>query len=308
MSAPDIAARLARQLQWEDLDPKALLSLLDLARREDLEGFGLASPPVRGGDVTSEILQQGQKPARACLKAREDLTVCGLNLVPWVLGIYGQDATFQPTAQDGQSCCEGDSLGTIIGPANQILPAERVLLNFLQRLSGVSTLTRQYVRALGDSKTRLLDTRKTTPGFRVLEKYAVACGGGFNHRMGLFDRVMLKDNHLAADASIRGDALYQLVSSARKRHPGLVIQLEVDSIDQISPALEAGLDVLLLDNFSIPDLEKAVSLVDNRAATEASGGITLQSLPSMAHLGLDFISTGVTIHQAVWKDIGLDWV
>jgi nicotinate-nucleotide pyrophosphorylase (carboxylating) len=307
MSAPEIAARLARKLKWEDLDAKAIGSLLDIARREDLEGFGLASPPAQGGDITSDILQQSRTLARASLRAREKLTVCGLNLVPLVLATYGQDAVFQPATVDGQDCCDGDLLGTIEGPTSQILPAERVLLNFLQRLSGVSTLTRQYVQTLGDSSTRLLDTRKTTPGFRVLEKYAVACGGGFNHRIGLFDRVMLKDNHLAAEAAVAGDALYQLVHSARQRRPGMVIQLEVDSIDQIPPALEAGLDVILLDNFSIPNLEKAVSLVGDRAATEASGGINLQSLPSLAHLGLDFISTGATIHQAVWKDIGLDW-
>jgi nicotinate-nucleotide pyrophosphorylase (carboxylating) len=171
----------------------------------------------------------------------------------------------------------------------------------------MASTTRQYVEAMGTTSTRLLDTRKTTPGFRVLEKYAVACGGGFNHRIGLFDRVMLKDNHLAADHAGQGEALTRLVSSTRAKWPDMVIELEVDRVDQIPPALDAGVDIFLLDNFSGEDLSEAIRLVGDKAATEASGGITLDLLPELATLGLDFISTGATIHQSTWKDIGLDW-
>lgn len=204
--------------------------------------------------------------------------------------------------------CQKDCpLGIIAGPPRTILEAERVLLNFLQRLSGVASLTRACVDALGSSRTRLLDTRKTTPGFRVLEKYAVACGGGFNHRIGLFDRVMLKDNHLAAAGATGGRALSDLVGKYRSEWPEMVIELEVDSISQIAPALAAGIENLLLDNFTTGELAEAVALVGDRAATEASGGITAERLAGLASLGLDFISTGATVHQATWKDIGLDW-
>ena len=141
----------------------------------------------------------------------------------------------------------------------------------------------------------------------MLEKYAVACGGGFNHRIGLFDRVMLKDNHLAADEAGAGMAIAGLVGSARERWPELVIELEVDRLDQIPPTLNAGVDVYLLDNFTNADLQQAIELIGSKAATEASGGITLGGLGSLAGVGLDFISTGATIHKSTWKDIGLDW-
>jgi nicotinate-nucleotide pyrophosphorylase (carboxylating) len=307
MSAPRIADRLARQLVWDDLDRTALETLIQLARREDLDGWGLAQPPQQTGDLSSRLLPQPHRQASASLMAREDLVAAGLPLVPMVLDAYGSACAFEAATSDGTPCPAGTCLGTITGEARQLLEAERVLLNFLQRLSGIAFLTRQYVDALGATPTRLLDTRKTTPGFRMLEKYAVACGGGFNHRLGLFDRIMLKDNHLAAAGATGGSALADLVRSSRARWPEMIIELEVDSLDQIPPALEAGIENIMLDNFSLEELRKAVDLIGDRAATEASGGITLQRLPTLARIGLDFISTGATIHKATWKDIGLDW-
>jgi nicotinate-nucleotide pyrophosphorylase (carboxylating) len=307
MSAPLIAERLSKRLRWQDVDPAAVDLLIRLARQEDLEGWGLAATPLQSGDITSRLLPQGSRTASANLVARTGLVACGLPVVQRVLDAYGPGTRFEPTVTDGQSCPPGTRLGTLSGPARTLLEAERVILNFLQRLSGVATLTHTYVGALGNSPTRLLDTRKTTPGYRVLEKFAVACGGGFNHRMGLFDRVMLKDNHLAAAGATGGSGLARLVESYRTNWPGMIIELEVDSIGQIPPALEAGVENLLLDNFSIPMLEQAVALVGEQAATEASGGITLQDLPAIGSIGVDFISTGATIHQATWKDIGLDW-
>jgi nicotinate-nucleotide pyrophosphorylase (carboxylating) len=164
------------------------------------------------------------------------------------------------------------------------------------------------VEALGDSPSALLDTRKTLPGYRVLQKYAFACGGGYNHRIGLFDRVMLKDNHLAAAGAIGGNRLFETVALAVNTCEGLAVEVEVDRLEQITPALEAGADIILLDNFSPPELIEAVSMVDGRACTEASGGITLESLAALGDLGLDFISSGAPIHQSRWKDIGLDWL
>lgn len=307
MSATLIAQRLSRQLSWQDIDPAAVDTLIQLARREDLEGWGLAAPPPQSGDITSRLLPGGNRVATAHLVARGNLVACGLPVVQQVLDAYGPGAHVEPSVSDGQDCLPGTRLGTLSGPASTLLEAERVLLNFLQRLSGVASLTRRYVHALGDSPTRLLDTRKTTPGFRVLEKYAVACGGGFNHRMGLFDRVMLKDNHLAAAGATGGSGLARLVESYRRNWPEMIIELEVDSPAQIPPALEAGIENLLLDNFPLPQLEEAVALIGDRAATEASGGITLADLPALGSIGVDFISTGATVHQAVWKDIGLDW-
>ena len=308
MSAPAIARRLAKRLQWEDLDPCALDELIRLAREEDLFGWGLARTPAQGGDVTSRIMEGGNGTAMARLVAREQLVACGLPLVPLVLAAYGKGCRFIPSVVDGTVCPPQAELGVLSGPARLLLESERVLLNFLQRLSGVATLTRAYVVAMGDSTTCLLDTRKTTPGFRVLEKYAVACGGGYNHRIGLFDRVMLKDNHLAAAGATRGTALASLVARARQGNPDMVIELEVDRLEQIPPALEAGVDVFLLDNFSAEETREAVALIGDRAATEASGGVTLDALPALASMGLDFISTGSTVHQATWKDIGLDWM
>ncbi len=308
MSATAIADRIARRIRWNDLDPKALDQLIHLARAEDLSGWGLAQPPGQTGDVTTAVLQEGAKPASARLVAREEMVVCGLPLIPRVLMAYGEKAQFDPSVEDGDLCPGGCVLGTLTGPSQLLLECERVMLNFLQRLSGIASLTRCYVEAMGDTPTRLLDTRKTTPGYRVLEKYAVACGGGFNHRIGLFDRVMLKDNHLAASRATQGRDLRELAERTRKRWPQMVIELEVDRLSQIPPGLEAGVDIFLLDNFPTEHLRQAIDLIGDRAASEASGGITLESLPGIAHLGLDFISTGAIVHQATWKDIGLDWV
>jgi nicotinate-nucleotide pyrophosphorylase (carboxylating) len=196
-------------------------------------------------------------------------------------------------------------LATLSGDPRTLLTAERVILNFLQRLSGVATQTHRYVEALGATRTRLLDTRKTTPGYRMLEKYAVACGGGWNHRLGLFDRVMLKDNHLALLGATGG--LAAAVAAAKRAAPELPVEIEVDLLAQIPPALAAGADVLLLDNFTPAQLRRAVALIGGRTFTEASGGITLKNLPRLAGLGLDFISTGALVHHSVWADIGLDW-
>ena len=307
MNEPSTADRLIQQLRWEDLDPAAVTTLIRLARKEDLEGWGLAKPVLQSGDVTSQALRMGHETAEASLVSREKLVICGLPLVPMVLQAYGDGFHFAPACPDGTLCPAGTILGTITGPARLILEAERVLLNFLQKLSGVATTTRSYVDQLMNSKSRLLDTRKTTPGYRVLEKYAVACGGGYNHRIGLFDRVMLKDNHLAAEKAQSGFALSECVSSTRKQWPGLVIELEVDRLEQIHPVLDSGVDVFLLDNFTLEDLTRAVSIIGDKAATEASGGITLDNLSEIALTGVDFISTGATIHQSTWKDIGLDW-
>ena len=295
------------RLKWQELDPDYLRQLVGLAKIEDLAGAGLANRAERLGDVTTALMPEGAK-GKAQLTAREPLTICGLGLVQTVLDSYGQDCQFEAKVEDGQSVDQGEVIGIISGASTVLLQAERVILNFLQHLSGVATEARLYVDALGSSPAVLLDTRKTLPGYRVLQKYAFACGGGYNQRIGLFDRVMLKDNHLAVAGAIGGNRLSETVALAVNTCEDLAVEVEVDRLEQITPVLEAGADIILLDNFSLPELKEAVSMIEGRAFTEASGGITLNSLPDLGDLGLDFISTGAPIHQSRWKDIGLDWL
>ena len=295
------------RLKWQDLDPDYLRQLVGLAKIEDLAGAGMANRPDRLGDVTTALMPEGAK-GKAQLTAREPLTICGLGLVQTVLDSYGQDCQFEAKVEDGQSVDPGEVIGILSGASTVLLQAERVILNFLQHLSGVATEARLYVDALGSSPAVLLDTRKTLPGYRVLQKYAFACGGGYNHRIGLFDRVMLKDNHLAMAGAIGGNRLSETVALAVNTCEDLAVEVEVDHLEQIAPVLEAGADIILLDNLSLPELKEAVSMIEGRAFTEASGGITLNNLSALGDLGLDFISTGAPIHQSRWKDIGLDWL
>lgn len=312
------ADRLLQRLSWDDLDLAHLRRLVEIGRDEDLAGLGLRRRPRATGDRSTASLGPPARAGHAQLVAREPLIVCGLPLLPLVLRAYGGSATAQPRRRDGAAAEAGDVLATLDGDPRTLLAAERVMLNFLQRLSGVATQTRRYVEALGPGRTRLLDTRKTTPAYRALEKYAVACGGGWNHRLGLFDRVMLKDNHLAllgfarqtrddrAPATAPG-RLADAVARARRASPDLPVEVEVDQLEQIPAVLAAGADVILLDNFPPARLRRAVDLIAGRAFTEASGGITLRALPRLAGLGLDFVSTGALVHRSVWADIALDW-
>ncbi len=294
------------RLEFSDLSEDYLRMLIQLAKDEDLNGKGLAVAPTHTGDATSKVIANNTN-GSAFLVARETITLCGLPLVPLILEAYNTELTFEPLSRDGATVDRGTRLGKITGPANSLLQAERVILNFIQFLSGISTLTRRYVKAMSGSDTKILDTRKTTPGYRMLQKYAVACGSGWNHRLGLFDRVMLKDNHLAADEATSGEALSALVTKARTQNPDLAIEVEVDHLDQIEPILEAGADKIMLDNFSFEDTKTAIALIKGRAYTEATGGISISSLPELCVLGLDFISTGAIVHKSAWKDIGLDW-
>ncbi len=295
------------RLAWQDLDRDYLRQLVGLAKIEDLAGAGLADRPQRLGDVTTALMPEGAT-GHAQLTAREPLILCGLGLVSAVLDSYGSDGHFDAKTRDGDSLQKGDVIGILSGSSSALLQAERVLLNFLQHLSGIAIETRRYVDALGESTTALLDTRKTLPGYRVLQKYAFACGGGYNHRIGLFDRVMLKDNHLAVAGATGGNRLTETVALAVNTCKDLAIEVEVDTLEQIPPVIEAGADIILLDNFSIGELRRAIDLIDGRACSEASGGIQIDTLPALGELGLDFISTGAPIHQSTWKDIGLDWL
>ncbi len=218
--------------------------------------------------------------------------------------MYETVVEWMHVAGDGQKLALDGCMVILVGKSVDILQIERATLNFLQLFSAVSTETARYSELLKGSRTRLLDTRETIPGYRVLQKYAVACGGGWNHRIGLFDRVMLKDNHLAATAT--GEGMRDMIRTASERYPNVIIEVDLDHQDQIEPALEAGAQVLMLDNFDNEELAKAIQHIHGRELTEASGGLTLERIPSIKNIGLDFISTGATVHKNTWKDIGLN--
>lgn len=294
------------RLRWSELDPDYLRQIISLAKIEDFAGAGLAHRPARLGDITTALMPEDAQ-GNARLVAREPLILCGLGLIPLILAAYGGSVLFETNFKDGDPIAVGESIGTFTGSAISLLQAERVILNFIQHLSGIASETRKYVDALDSDRTALLDTRKTLPGYRILQKYAFACGGGYNHRMGLFDRVMLKDNHLAVAGATQTDRLSETVRLARKVCEDIPIEVEVDTLDQIQPALDAGADIILLDNFSSDDLRQAIELIGDRACTEASGNVRLDSLAELSSIGLDFISTGAPVHQSAWKDIGLDW-
>jgi nicotinate-nucleotide pyrophosphorylase (carboxylating) len=196
----------------------------------------------------------------------------------------------------------------IAGPARALLTAERVALNFVQRLSGIATLTAAFVKAVRGTGAQILDTRKTTPGLRLLEKYAVACGGGSNHRLGLHDMVLIKDNHLVALAQEGPRPIVRAVQRARARYPHLKVEVEADTLAQVEEAVEAGADFILLDNMTPRQLRAAVRRVAGRARTEASGGVTLATVRAIARTGVDFISVGALTHSAPAVDVALDFV
>jgi nicotinate-nucleotide pyrophosphorylase (carboxylating) len=299
--------RLIRRLRWDELDRSWLLRFAEFARDEDLSGLGLAQRPLRTGEPSAALLA-GSVRARARVVARRPLVLAGLGLLDVVFAAYGGRCRAKPLAYDGQFVPAGTAVAEVEGPAAELLSAERILLNFLQRLCGVATHTRAHVLALGSSPTKLLDTRKTTPGFRMLEKYAVGQGGGYNHRLGLFDRIMVKDNHLAAGGATVGDRITTLVRRARASRADLLVEVEVDRLDQIAPVLAAGADIVLLDNFPLADLREAIPLLRGKAWSEVSGGVTLESLPLIGALAPDLVSSGGLTHAAPWCDLGLDWL
>ena len=259
------------------------------------------------GDATTLATVPPALTFRAVMRAREPLVVAGLEFVETAFRELSRKMRIQKILRDGQTAKAGAVLLKISGPARPILTVERVALNFIQRLSGVATLTSEFVHAIRGTGAQILDTRKTTPGWRRFEKYAVACGGGKNHRLGLFDMVLIKDNHLAALRNEKPNAIAAAVSRARKKFPDLKIEVEADTLDQVRQALYAGAEMILLDNMSLPQLRRAVQLVDGWAKTEASGGVNLKTVRAIAQTGVDFISVGALTHSAPAVDIALDF-
>lgn len=265
------------------------------------------SEDVGGGDITTRAIVPITVTGKATMVARESLVVSGLSIAERVFQEVSSAIRITLSATDGQSVVARAQLMEIHGPAAAILTAERVALNFVQRLSGIATLTRQFVEAIAGTKARILDTRKTTPGLRLMEKYAVACGGGVNHRIGLFDAVLIKDNHLATTRSELPNPIAAAIQRARAECPGQPVEVEVDTLEQVDHALAAGADVILLDNMNLVQLRLAVQKIKSRARTEASGGVTLATVRQIAETGVDAVSVGALTHSARAVDIALDF-
>jgi nicotinate-nucleotide pyrophosphorylase (carboxylating) len=263
---------------------------------------------IGDGDVTTLATVPETAEAQAVVRAREPLVVAGLALAEAAFRELSRAVQVTRAATDGERLIEGKPLLSVAGPARALLTAERVALNFLQRLCGIATLTSQFVDAIKGTRAQILDTRKTTPGWRRLEKYAVACGGGRNHRMGLFDMVLIKDNHLATLRNEPPNAIAAAVQRARAKHSDLKVEVEADTLEQVEQAVAAGADMVLLDNMNVVQLRLAVQKCRDHALTEASGGVTLAGVRAIADTGVDFISVGALTHSARAVDIGLDFV
>lgn len=271
--------------------------IVDLALAED----------VPFGDLTTEAFVPVHAQAQAQLRAREPGVLSGGEVFARAMQPLDGDVAVKLLRAEGSRFGAGDLLAEVTGPARAILTGERVGLNLVQRMSGIATLTAAFVEAVRGTGVRITDTRKTTPGLRALERYAVRCGGGHNHRFSLSDAVMVKDNHLAAVAAA-GTGLAAAVREAKSRLPHTaLIEVEVDRMDQVLPALEGGAHTILLDNFGLDQMRQAVELIAGRAVVEASGGVSLETVGAMAVTGVDVISVGALTHSARALDLGLDF-
>lgn len=257
------------------------------------------------GDLTSESIFAPNEMGRARIVARESFVVAGGESVAVeVFRVQNPAIVVEGLVADGTRVDAGDLLFTVAGPIVDLLKAERVALNLLQRLSGIATLTARFVQQVQSCPVRITDTRKTTPGLRMLEKYAVVVGGGCNHRFNLADGVLIKDNHIAACGSIA-----RAVSLLRRKIPHtLRIEVETDTLEQVRECLACGVDIILLDNMDTDTMQEAVRIIDHRALVEASGGITLQSVLEVARSGVDIVSIGALTHSVSSCDIGMDWI
>lgn len=281
----------------DDLNIQEIKSAVDRALAED----------VGSGDVTTLATIPETATATALLRARQPLVLAGLGLAEEAFRTLDPAVQFERPARDGDPLPAGATALIIRGNARALLTAERVALNFVQRLSGIATLTARYVKEISGTGARVLDTRKTTPGLRALEKFAVRCGGGQNHRFGLHDMVLIKDNHLAALRGAQPNPVAAAIQRARAQYPKLKVEAEADTLEQALQAAEAGADFILLDNMPPALLREAVSRIAGRSKTEASGGVRLETIRTIAETGVDFISVGALTHSATAVDLGLDF-
>ena len=274
------------------LDLRKMNQLIDLWLDEDVNYY----------DLTAKIMIDDEAIAKLGMNAREPIILSGLKLAEMVFKKMDPECTFEVTKKDGELVKTGETFAVITGNAQALLTAERVALNLMQRMCGIADLTAQYVKEIKGTGAILLDTRKTTPGLRMIEKYAVVCGGGRSHRLGLDNGIMLKDNHIAVAGSIAA-----AVARAKAQAPMLTkIEVEADRLDQVWEALDAGVDVIMLDNMSNDHMCKAVEIVAKRIPLECSGGVRLDTIRGKAETGVDYVSVGQITQSATCADIGLD--
>lgn len=283
----------APSIDWKRLD-----ILISLALEEDLG---------QTGDATSDSVIPADMRAKAAFLCKEDCVCAGLPVAERVLKAVCPEVEWTPKVSEGQLCPKGTVIAEAAGPARGLLTAERSALNFLQRLCGIATASRKYQEAAGKGCV-ILDTRKTTPGWRNLEKYAVAVGGASNHRIGLYDRVMIKDNHRELAGMEGPGGILRSVERARQAHPELEIEVEVDSLDELQEAIKSGAEHILLDNMDDATMERAVRANPGKAKLEASGNMTLSRIPSAARTGVHFISVGALTHSVKSADISMEIV
>jgi nicotinate-nucleotide pyrophosphorylase (carboxylating) len=278
------------------LVPLPTLLIEPLVRQSLVEDLG------RAGDITTDAIAPADKILRCVMDARQEGVVAGLDLAALAFRLINPEIRFAPALTDGAPVAPGATIASVIGPARGVLTAERTALNFMSRLSGVATATARLSRSIGHTKARIVCTRKTTPLLRAVEKYAVRAGGGANHRFGLDDAALIKDNHIAIAGSV-GEAIRRV-----RAHVGhlVKIEVEVDTLAQLDEALGAGADAILLDNMSLDALRRGVAMIGGRAISEASGRVTPETAPAIAETGVDLISVGWLTHSAPILDIGLD--
>jgi len=258
-----------------------ITQLVTLALDEDLN-----YKTAQEGDITAQLIPKNEQ-ASAKVITREDCIFCGKDIILEVFKQVDPSVKVNVLINDGDAVKANSTLFTAIGSARSILTAERTALNFVQTLSGTATTTAHYVKELSGTNTQLLDTRKTIPGLRALQKYAVKCGGGANHRIGLFDAFLIKENHIAACGTIN-----KAVAQAKQNHANKPVEVEVESLPELKQAIEAGADIIMLDNFSVEQIKQAVTLTNKRAKLEVSGNMTLETLKTYSQAGVDFISSG----------------
>jgi nicotinate-nucleotide pyrophosphorylase (carboxylating) len=283
-------------LHGVNLDPAMVADVVERALAEDL---GAGDPSVSAVDVTSTATIPLDLQGIADVRTRAAGVVAGLEVAALVFARAGANVTI--VARDGDRVLPGDVVLTAEGPVRRLLTVERTMLNLLCHLSGIASLTARWVDATQDTGAQIRDTRKTTPGLRALEKYAVRCGGGVNHRMGLWDAALIKDNHVAAAGGVA--AAFRLV---RKKFPGITVEVECDTVAQVREAIDAGADLILLDNMSLADLRTCVEMAGPSTLLEASGGLSLDSAHEVAATGVAYLSVGALTHSAPILDLGMD--
>lgn len=286
-----------------DKGPEALYNLPGLISYSDLLVKAALAEDIGTGDITTGAIVGKAQKGEAEFIAKEDMIVAGLFIAEKVFKYLDKKAAFTPFYKDGDRVKKGARIATVKARLSAILMGERVALNFVQRLSGIATLTSSFIKKAGP-KVRVLDTRKTTPCLRLLEKYAVKAGGGYNHRFGLFDCVLIKDNHIKAAGSIKK----AVEKVNRKYKEGLLVEVEVTDEKEAREAIAAGADIIMLDNMGIAKIRKALKIIDNRALVEASGGVNMENIGAIAGTGIDFISVGALTHSAKAVDISLEVV